>query len=177
MNVNIKGIIVSAAFILYSYSAIAGEHMFERTDVMENLISLDMPASFTRLTQDEIRHRYPVNTNSRLSEVYINEETNDNFVFVHTLPKFPESRIETFAREIKEKFPKVAMKTLDATDVVVNGKKAVLVDAGVKGTQHTYMLALSVDGHLLMATFTAQDADKKMLKLGRESLLSIKVNH
>jgi hypothetical protein len=175
MKGNTLAIVFSAVVMLFSGSVLAEKVKMENVDVLDKRVTLSMPADFTEMSEDVMKVKYPLN--SRPTQVYTNKETTVNFAFNFTANKIAESQLDAFAQQMKAMLANVNPKI---SKVKVDGRKAILFDFVTPAADteiHNLMLATSVDGRLLLTTFnTTKEQAPEWLEVGRESLLSVKIN-
>jgi hypothetical protein len=175
MKGKIKNIILSVFVLFFAASAMAEAVKVEKVDVLDKRVSLNMPTSFSEMSKAEVKAKYPAN--SRPTEVYTNAETTVNFAFNYTVNKIAENQLDAFAQQMKQMLAQFSPKI---SKVKVNGQQAVLFDFVTPAADteiHNLMLAMSVDGRLLLTTFnTTKEEASQWLEVGRESLLSVQVN-
>ncbi len=175
MKGTIKNIIVGVFVLIFAASAMAEAVKVEKIEVLDKRVSLNMPAAFTEMSKDDLKVKYPAN--SRPTEVYTNAENTVNFAFNYTVNKIAENQLDAFAEQMKQMLAQFSPKI---SKVDVNGQKAVMFDFVTPAADteiHNLMLAMSVDGRLLLTTFnTTKEQAAQWLEVGRESLLSVQVN-
>ncbi|MHA7846756.1 hypothetical protein [Serratia sp. D1N4] len=172
---NVKSIILSVFVLIFTASAMAEAVKVERIDVLEKRVSLNMPTTFSEMSKDVMKVKYPAN--NRPTQVYTNPETTVNFAFNYTVNKIADNQLDAFSQQMKSMLANFSPKI---SKVDVNGQKAVLFDFVTPAADteiHNLMLAMSVNGRLLLTTFnTTKEQAPQWLEVGRESLLSVKVN-
>jgi len=172
---NVKNIILSVFVLIFTASAMAEAVKVERIDVLEKRVSLNMPTTFSEMSKDVMKVKYPAN--NRPTQVYTNPETTVNFAFNYTVNKIADNQLDAFSQQMKSMLANFSPKI---SKVEVNGQKAVLFDFVTPAADteiHNLMLAMSVNGRLLLTTFnTTKEQAPQWLEVGRESLLSVKVN-
>jgi hypothetical protein len=172
---NVKNILLSVFVLIFTASAMAEAVKVERIDVLEKRVSLNMPTTFSEMSKDVMKVKYPAN--NRPTQVYTNPETTVNFAFNYTVNKIADNQLDAFSQQMKSMLANFSPKI---SKVEVNGQKAVLFDFVTPAADteiHNLMLAMSVNGRLLLTTFnTTKEQAPQWLEVGRESLLSVKVN-
>lgn len=172
---NVKSIIISVFVLIFTASAMAEAVKVERIDVLEKRVSLNMPTTFSEMSKDVMKVKYPAN--NRPTQVYTNPETTVNFAFNYTVNKIADNQLDAFSQQMKSMLANFSPKI---SKVDVNGQKAVLFDFVTPAADteiHNLMLAMSVNGRLMLTTFnTTKEQAPQWLEVGRESLLSVKVN-
>ncbi|OMQ26933.1 hypothetical protein [Serratia oryzae] len=131
-----------------------------------------MPTTFSEMGKDVMKVKYPAN--NRPTQVYTNADTTVNFAFNYTANKIAENQLDAFSQQMKAMLANFSPKI---SKVDVNGQKAVMFDFITPAADteiHNLMLAMSVDGRLLLTTFnTTKEEAAQWLEVGRESLLSV----
>ncbi|VXC78927.1 conserved hypothetical protein [Enterobacterales bacterium 8AC] len=162
-------------FLFFTTSVMAEAVKVERVDVLDKKVSLNMPTTFSEMGKDVMKVKYPAN--NRPTQVYTNADTTVNIAFNYTANKIAENQLDVFSQQMKAMLANFSPKI---SKVDVNGQKAVMFDFITPAADteiHNLMLAMSVDGRLLLTTFnTTKEEAAQWLEVGRESLLSVKVN-
>lgn len=177
MKISVKNFMAGVLILMLSTSAMAGQGKTQRVEVLDKLVSIEMPESFKAI-------KIPDSEAKKLShkirpEVYINETNAANFVFSYTYVKQKgvEEQLNGLAMGMSKALEKYSPKI---SRLEINGQPALLIDyvaPNKNGDIHSLYLAMSIDDCLFIAVFSIPEAQApKSLAAGREALLSIQVN-
>ncbi|MFZ3387544.1 hypothetical protein [Buttiauxella gaviniae] len=176
MKISIKNFMAGVLILMLSASAMAGQGKTQRVEVLDKLVSIEMPESFkaTKIPESDIKS----STYKLPPEAYTHVKNAANFVFNYTTRKVADNQLDAFAEKMNQMLAKHSPKV---SKLEINGQQAQLIDYVAPAADgvnvHTLILAMSVNGNLLMVTFNTPEVQAStFLAVGREALLSIKVN-
>lgn len=176
MKISLKNVLFGVFALVFAAAAMAGQGKTQRVEVLDKLVSIEMPATFkaTKIPESDIKS----STYKLPPEAYTHVKNAANFVFSYTTRKVADNQLDAFAEKMNQMLAKHSPKV---SKLKINGQQAQLIDYVAPATDglnvHSLILAMSVDGNLLMVTFNTPEVQAStFLAVGREALLSIKVN-